>query len=167
MCCKRKGVKQRERHFHEYAAILIFEEFSYNIHMYLILTPFTKSWWKWNVRAILSRWVQIAYVKKTPGKKLLIWTTLSIKTEQFICTKREKCNWLSLSRNWFYKNSKTSIILRGRKTVKNWSIRATTSLARPFFYFDFQPWSRCTTFRKFRPDEKHPVYNIRWCIFSP
>ena len=24
------------------------------------------------------------YVKKTPGKKLPIWTTLSIKTEQFI-----------------------------------------------------------------------------------
>ena len=24
------------------------------------------------------------YVKKTPGKKLLIWTTLSIKTEQYI-----------------------------------------------------------------------------------
>ena len=24
------------------------------------------------------------YVKKTPGKKLLIWTTLSIITEQFI-----------------------------------------------------------------------------------
>ena len=98
MCCKRKGVKQRERHFHEYAAIQ--QQFLRNSHTAYV--PHIKVLHIIMMEMKLEGdFVQVGldrYVKKTPGKKLPIWTTLSIKTEQYILYQEGEMQ-LTLSRN--------------------------------------------------------------------